>query len=1702
MPQKITEQSVKQFITEVKNACPSLVERADRDVLNSIPPGIFEQVLRDVYGGDTKLARNVMSNRFDLIDFEEPELEVRAIKTVDAASDVLLSTLEEKSPVLLITDTDNDGSLAQAIAMEMSKVDWVESIDIQSKEYNPTHHGFDIDQIERWLNHQDMSPNDNFSVLVADLGTNQKEEQIAFLSRFPNANLIVADHHKPEASDVMKFEAGLLDVLDANRRVDQPGVGILSTRDVNRLSEVVGADELENMWTVQAKASKEDFLALLGEKVNLSPRSFLVSPFAKGSMGLGLRDGGGVSGGFLLYTLFREAADKHNQKMPSKERLSKKELNASFKAMQKMGRVANLLDYVKSDIRLKPLLADEIKSALELAKLTRNGRSLGKWVREGQSTKVEALESVVGAPAVSDLLTLQEKMIKENHVAAALVSVIPDLSVEYDDDGKEVKKFDDDGKQIKFDLYEAVSNFITTTPAEETISQNYVEALRPFVFNFHFESTLSKARKGAWIDVATRTLKNIGVAEREMLEIIREHQLISEISEDYAMITQPISKEVGSVFTDRQLTKAYHSMGKPITMSVTSSRPGQLSLSMKSEGDVAITDVIFRLSEEFDFVDASYRGHSKVGGLSLKYNPTAMTEHELLKAFVSYINKESKQILNSKPLPQAFELTTFHLKTVKEVLEVMRVHLDESAAPAMMLRLSPDMNFEDKDTLRILSVADLVTHREWDVTNEYLDFGMTSSLMLPNQALKAVSNDGYEGGVGLTLMANGTFIANKVFTGEQIAPHNIPKLSTPLDAERKEMVEFYKKHFFEKGEPVYNFSRKEGIEAIKFTMNPERVYDVGEALALSLLREKSADTYAVLDVEALGGGNSPCHQLGIFLMKPIEDSGTVLDISSEEFEKRLKKNPNYVRNWYKRDDGEIVVNERMKTSLHSFVISQDGSVEIKLPFKASNLTNMDQSMLREIGMTSKQAQDIMVELFKAAGKFVIQAHNLPYDNNIMRVNFPEVHKMMSEAIHLDSAPIAKNNQIAYMNLRVNPLGGYEFFNAEHEGYNLDTLFKKGEDFTFPSIKGDGLLKVEGDDVYVMSMTSRVTTKLKESKAEVMATLAENMGKIAMPRYGIAKLLHVATIHDMIENKPVKDIEYIPFEEHGMPQLDKKLWKHFQDHYAFDLTPSQNVMRFSVLPNVRDLLDEKIVFADESVMPPELLESVVRDSGESFKVRSTTTKKAKESMAQAKKTLTYVNLLKYNAENFVKANPENAERYALAWAYEMVLAHHEVTTKNVPASFIAGVEEAIGVSKDVVKMVYDDTYRYKDFRNIPTYTTRETHSNFGPEGDNYQEYMSTTILTANKTRNPYLTPAICLRLGLNPLLNVLDTYSNQAAESTLKQFAREVAGVSMDSQDMVNASAKQMLNQFSSDGISLAVSEEGIPRFKCKSLSHDKVDLQVLFPEYKSEKFIAMPDDEREKWKGRVELAVTSLLLSNSLSKMKEGPVKTRMLEIATSPSTIDAMEAIKKEFGLTVPTEREKAIKSCMGSISDAILGKVATIKLPINRFLNPDDITSMREVAQKAILHLSEQQNFDSYMSMDNINESLDNANFEYKFFDELVKNGEAPAEIDGEKPAGPVKSMLTKFSKLRGNVLTQHIEANEGMAGGLLNQKTNPIKFILESDLKYELMDIEPEKPSLELKNDNPYVGVSIEGVTNGATLTSEKDLEEERPSMPSLK
>ncbi|MEG3765097.1 hypothetical protein [Alteromonas sp. 14N.309.X.WAT.G.H12] len=1657
MPQKITEESVKKFIVEVKNATPSMIARGDRDILNSIPPQIFEKILQNVYSGDVALARNIMSNRFDQVDYESPEEEIRAIRTLIPASETLYQALQSGSSVLLISDTDNDGSLAQGIMIDARKYFNPGQIHVASKSYSPFHHGFELGQIDGWLKEQGLMSSDEFTVIVADLGTNQGAEQKDFILRYPNANLIVADHHKPDFSAMMKFEAGLMDFLESDRRPGEPGVGFLTEGDVAQLSPLASQEELELLW-LNAKSDKNEFVEALGQTVNMTKRSYLVSPFAKGSMSLGLRNGGGVSGGFLVYMLMSEVFKRRRTQDLTLSGLRDEEFNELLMPMKKMGRAANLLDEVDCDIRLKPLQKEDIDKALDLARITRSGRSLGKWIRPTQREKIQSLEGFVGLPAVQELLDIQELMAKENHTAAALISVLPKI---FKTDGG------DEGETKALDVRLEVVKFLQSVKVSETVGRDYVKELRPHFFNFNYENQVSSKSKHPWLAVAEETLMSISRAEKDILTIIRDHQLVSEISLDFAMLTQSISPEINDVFTAHQLKTAYHSLSKPVDMGLTYSRPGEVTLSMRSDGRISISDILFELRDELGFISPTYRGHGQVGGLTLKYNPLAITsEHDLLKTFVAFVNREAKKVIDAQPLVASFELTTTHLKVVKEVMEVMRVHLSRKVAPSMLMRLSPDTTFEDKETLRKMTVSELVKNREWVITSEYLDFGMTSSLMIPNQALKAVSNDGYRGALSLQLLPNGAFMANDIVTGDQLAPHNVPQLVSPLDLERERQTALYKEYFMNKPVPVKKFTRKEGIEALQFSFNSEKVFNTGEAIALSLMRTKKADSYIVVDVEADGAGNAPCFNIGMLIMTPVPNSGTVVENSPEEFEDKLKRNPEYVRNWHRGKSGEIIVNERMQASLLSLVISKDGSKPILISFKSKNLTNMDQDMLTEVGCSAKEAQDKILSVLDGAGKFIIQAHNLPYDNNIIRVNFPEVYGRMQDAIHLDSAPLAKNHQIAYMNLKVSKIGGYEFFNAEHTGYNLNTFLDEQENFDFPSIKGDALLKVRGDDLFITEMSSRITTKLDSDRADLVGQISQGLFKVQYPKYGIQKLLRMATIRDMIQNKPVKKLAYVDFESFGFPALPPKLWRHFQEHYAFDLTPSQNVAKFSVMPGVRELLDSS---TPETLggIPEGVLLAKVRECGEIYNPGRKLGVREKADIEAAKKRVTYTDLLKYNAESFVKKNPENAERYALAWAYELVLDHHELAVKNVPASFIRGVTGMIGIAPEVVKQIYQDVYDYKSFRGIKRCMVDEDHANIWLEGDCFQEYMVVAHMAAEKLRNPYMTPAICFRTGLNPQMNVLEQFSRQAVESSLKQFTREVAHVSMDSTDLVNASAKQLMNQFSADGISIANEEAGTARFKCRSNSRDMVNVQVLFPEYGTERFKLLSDDEKQRWKAEVEKAITALVLVNSMSKVNTS-VKPKLLSIATSPDVIASMDAIQAFFGKSVPTERESAIKKVMKVVSQAILGDKLPLQLPINKHLDDSDIDALKAVISMALNNLKENQGYVPAVSEDTIFEGLQTARFEYQCFKELRNTGEIPFGIEmlGSKS---LSTQLTATRKMLGKILRVHLDANSSLASGVLARKADPLKFILSSDFKNELIKFDlPSVGKLKLNND----------------------------------
>lgn len=51
--------------------------------------------------------------------------------------------------------------------------------------------------------------------------------------------------------------------------------------------------------------------------------------------------------------------------------------------------------------------------------------------------------------------------------------------------------------------------------------------------------------------------------------------------------------------------------------------------------------------------------------------------------------------------------------------------------------------------------------------------------------------------------------------------------------------------------------------------------------------------------------------------------------------------------------------------------------------------------------------------------------------------------------------------------------------------------------------------------------------------------------------------------------------------------------------------------------------------------------------------------------------------------------------------------------------------------------------------------------------------------------------------------------------------------------------------------------------KLKTLSGDKTPISVELVDFSSEQFKGMPEDERKKWEQKLELAVTTLVLSSS-----------------------------------------------------------------------------------------------------------------------------------------------------------------------------------------------------------------------------------------------
>lgn len=1578
--QKVTDENVKKFISEVVRACPSLVTLKEKRMARSIPSDIFEMAFKNIFNSDLSLAKDIMNNRVERLKDSDADKEIEGIHTLPVAGSMLASSFERKEPILLISDVDNDGALSQAIAMEARRISDCK-INVQSKTFNPGVHGFSVSQIESWVLDQELDSSLPFTVMVSDLGTNQLDEQREFSRKFPNANLIICDHHQP--------------VVD---------------KKVETLTE----------------------------------KSVLVSPFVKGSVRLSLRGGGGVSGGYLLYSVIKDALVK--MKESNKLDIKDEEFENRMNPIRAMGKAANLLDYVSCDVRLKPIQEEDIKKALDVSKQTNLGKSAGAWIGERQADNIKALNPVIGAMGTSEFESLRIKVVEQNHLAKALFESLPSVI---------------NGGDESVDISFAVASSVSSSPIETSQSQNYIEMLKPYVFNFSYENQLDKKMKSTWMGLAEHCFKEVGNIEKEIVEKIREYNLVLEESSDYSIVTRPASRAVKDVFTSKQLNKAFSSLSKPFNMRLKYNSNSEMYLGVSS--DESILEVLKDVESEFLDADVSYSGHATIGEIKLTM-PAGSDPSEILSGFVNYTNDKVKSIRDNKPVPKAIEVKPIHLSIVKEMFQKMRTHIEPSASPLFVMRVSDNMTFEDRFTAEKKTVSKLVEGSPWGYTSDPLDFSNKNALIIPNQALQAVANENFEAALGVTLLPNGSYMANKVVTASQLKPMDIPVLSMPLDADKKAVEKEYEKRFKNEETPLVDVPRKAAYDALNFTSSGKEVFENTEAVILGILNKTGADSYVVLDVEADGAGNAQCIDWGLAIYERIEGSGKT--VTRNEISQILERRPDGVKNYRDLGDGNFQINEELSLQLASQLIGKDGGQPIRISSKVQNLTNLDQDMIDKLGATAEESQERLLDILSNKGNFALQAHNLPYDNNIIRVNYPEVYELISKAIHIDTAVPAKEKQIAYSNLSVNMIDGQEYFNAEHKGYNLNTLLATESSFDFPSIKGKSVLQVRGDDVQTFNMSTRITTKLDMTRDELTEFARTGMSKMQYPEYSIDKLLRVASIHDMISKQPVKSIEKISFNDYGTgAKMPEELWDHFQENYGYHLSVEQNLANFSRLEGVEDFLVSEVIVDDPNSQDATLIDARKSGSGDKYDPnKKRRSKKEQEGQQKLFHTFTGKDVLKSNAITFLNNNPENAERYSLLWAYEMVLSNHETTRKDVPAGFIQGVSEKLGVEKDIVKKVYDDTYVYKTDRGIDSYRVHEPHRNVGLNGDAFLEVNAFYHVMSTVLKNPYLTGKFAFNAGVNPVDPVVSVMTRQAALSSMQQVIRQTTGVVMSEDKLNNYSAKQ-LDQFSEDGVSIKSQRSGVAKMKVKVQGSSDSSVSIELPDVNPESYRQLPADKKKDLGSKLELAVSAIILHNSTNAKGVTPEMKNIIEKATThPTVIETLGYLKEHLGSVNPTSKDvalkKMMKSCMSSIIDG-----APLKLSANNELSGQDLNVMLEGIKTGIKHLSTTQNFDSLANVTDIAEQFEVKQAEFDAFNLAIEQGEKVKETPLGKLSTPAQSAQTRELKHRSNVLVDHEDANPELAIGIKTTKKDPMDFLLKSELASLVMDSEAPK----LKNDD---------------------------------
>ena len=539
-------------------------------------------------------------------------------------------------------------------------------------------------------------------------------------------------------------------------------------------------------------------------------------------------------------------------------------------------------------------------------------------------------------------------------------------------------------------------------------------------------------------------------------------------------------------------------------------------------------------------------------------------------------------------------------------------------------------------------------------------------------------------------------------------------------------------------------------------------------------------------------------------------------------------------------------------------------------------------------------------------------------------------------------------------------------------------------FTFPDKKGETLLRVNGEDVYLIDAKTNSGSKLKVSRQALASKMVTNsapqFGRSA--KAGIAPLIKLATIYDVLKESASDARQNIPFDSMGVevPGSVKEAFELFQEKANPAMSVQQNLS--SLLrnyPSLKTTMDKLVEFPVH-MQPEGLRDSMVRGVPE--KTQKT---------QKFQKTLSSVpmrKLFEYNAEQFYKANEEAFSFGSEAWVYDIVLGYGDV--KEMSPTMQKSIAKRTGIPLPMIEGVVNNTLRYMEKYGLSSLFVDETHNNVDLRGDDFQEGIVVSHLHVSKLTDPFAPR--------HDVTQVMDNLYPYTVGATIEALAKQ-AFVKNKPSYAVNGHEYKQLRAFDVEARGISDIDIGTKYLSLNIKKSASDSVVVRMPSITISEYESYSDDKKNELIEAVSGLVYTSLLRNSIgektSKITASLVKA-LCESKKTQERIELLNQLAPDINID-NTEKEKGLMNLLRDISKAVAND-ESINLPVNKFITTAEIDAF-ELAYEDILDVVKSRlDVDLSERLGEIKQALNLARNEYECLDLVRMHGSRAHEVNFE--------------------------------------------------------------------------------------------------------